>query len=73
MSIADFMAGGNGRLIAGLCEDLPVRYSTVVSSIRYCSGGVLVAAGSRQFSGKPFSPSSALCPLLVWAVSRHYI
>ncbi|KAK9844949.1 hypothetical protein WJX74_008996 [Apatococcus lobatus] len=45
-----FLPGGNGRLIAGLCEDLPVRYNSVVSSIRCCSAGVLVTSGSRQFS-----------------------
>ncbi|KAK9868387.1 hypothetical protein WJX84_004093 [Apatococcus fuscideae] len=40
---------GNGRLVAGLCEDLPVRYNSVVSSIRYCSQGVIVECGSKLF------------------------
>ena len=46
-------AGGSGRLVAGLCDGMPVRYNSVVSGIRYCAEGVLVDSGSQQFPGEP--------------------
>ncbi|OMO65559.1 Amine oxidase [Corchorus capsularis] len=46
-----FLAGGNGRLVQALAENVPILYEKTVHTIRYGSDGVQVMAGSQVFEG----------------------
>ncbi|KNA18637.1 hypothetical protein SOVF_068780 isoform A [Spinacia oleracea] len=47
-----FLSGGNGRLVQALTENVPIMYEKTVTSIRYGSDGVQVAAGNQVFEGE---------------------
>lgn len=46
-----FLAGGNGRLIQGLTENVTILYEKTVHTIRYSGHGVQVIAGNQVFEG----------------------
>ncbi|XP_022993165.1 protein FLOWERING LOCUS D [Cucurbita maxima] len=46
-----FLAGGNGRLIQALAENVSILYEKTVHTIRYSSHGVQVIAGNQVFEG----------------------
>ncbi|CAI9091157.1 OLC1v1026107C1 [Oldenlandia corymbosa var. corymbosa] len=47
-----FLAGGNGRLVQALAENIPILYEKTVQTIRYGSEGVqVVTSGGQVFDG----------------------
>lgn len=46
-----FLAGGNGRLIQALAENVSILYEKTVHTIRYSGHGVQVIAGNQVFEG----------------------
>lgn len=46
-----FVAGGNGRFVQALVENLPIFYDRTVRVVRYGSDGVQVVAGGQVFQG----------------------
>lgn len=46
-----FVAGGNGRFVQALVENLPIFYDRTVRVVRYASDGVQVVAGGQVFQG----------------------
>lgn len=63
-----FLAGGNWRLIKGLCEGVPIFYGKTVNTIRYGNEGVEVIAGDQIFQA-----DFALCTVPLGVLKKKAI
>ncbi|XP_031502678.1 lysine-specific histone demethylase 1 homolog 2-like [Nymphaea colorata] len=63
-----FLAGGNGRLIDAMCDNVPIFYGKTVDTIKYDSHGVEVIAG-----GQAFQADMVICTVPLGVLKRRSI